>query len=124
MSKIKRENRVLGTKESGKKLLEFIKKALEADKIEDISVIDLEGKADFAYFVVVATGRSSKHISSVAEKLADSLNEYGIESIGIEGQATGDWVLLDAYDVIVHLFRQEVRENYQLEKMWDFDKNK
>ena len=111
-------------KESGKKLLEFIKKALEADKIEDISVIDLEGKADFAYFVVVATGRSSKHISSVAEKLADSLNEYGIESIGIEGQATGDWVLLDAYDVIVHLFRQEVRENYQLEKMWDFDKNK
>lgn len=124
MTKIKRENRVLGTKESAQKLLAFIKEALEADKIEDISVIDLEGKADFAYFVVVATGRSSKHISSVAEKLADSLNEYGIESIGIEGQATGDWVLLDAYDVIVHLFRQEVRENYQLEKMWDFDKNK
>lgn len=124
MTKIKRENRVLATKESAQKLLAFIKEALEADKIEDISVIDLEGKADFAYFVVVATGRSSKHISSVAEKLADSLNEYGIESIGIEGQATGDWVLLDAYDVIVHLFRQEVRENYQLEKMWDFDKNK
>ena len=124
MTKIKRENRVLGTKESAQKLLAFRKEALEADKIEDISVIDLEGKADFAYFVVVATGRSSKHISSVAEKLADSLNEYGIESIGIEGQATGDWVLLDAYDVIVHLFRQEVRENYQLEKMWDFDKNK
>lgn len=124
MTKIKRENRVLGTKESAKKLLAFIKDALEADKVEDISVIDLEGKADFAYFVVVATGRSSKHISSVAEKLADSLNEYGLESVGIEGQATGDWVLLDAYDVIVHLFRQEVRENYQLEKMWDFDKNK
>lgn len=121
MSKIIKENRILGSKESASDLVKFITKSLDEDKIEDITVIDLEGKADFAYYIVVATGRSSKHISSVADKLADGLKEAGVPSIAIEGQTTGDWVLVDAHDVIVHLFRDEIRANYQLEKIWGFE---
>lgn len=92
--------------------------SVEDDKAEDIVQIDLRGRSDMADYMVVCSGRSSRQVAAISEKLADRLKQ----SLGIlckmEGKETGDWVLIDAGDVIVHVFRPEVRDFYQLEKMW------
>ncbi|WP_083098189.1 ribosome silencing factor [Pseudophaeobacter leonis] len=99
-------------------LLERILSSLDEDKAEDVVQIDLRGKTAIADFMVIATGRSSRQVTGISEKLSDRLkHEYGIIS-KIEGRDTGDWVLIDTGDVIVHVFRPEVREFYQLEKLW------
>lgn len=99
-------------------LLERILASLDEDKAEEVVQIDLRGKTAIADFMVVASGRSSRQVAGISEKLSDRLkHEYGIIS-KIEGRDTGDWVLIDTGDVIVHVFRPEVREFYQLEKMW------
>ena len=99
-------------------LLELILATLDDDKAEDVISIDLRGKTEIADFMVVCSGRSTRQVSSMSEKLTDRLkNETGIIS-KVEGKDQGDWVLIDAGDVIVHVFRPEVREFYQLEKMW------
>lgn len=98
--------------------LSAILKSLDDDKAEEIVQIDLRGKSEIGDFMVIASGRSSRQVSSMAEKLTDRLKQtFGILS-KIEGKEIGDWVLIDTGDVIVHLFRPEVREFYQLEKMW------
>jgi ribosome-associated protein len=102
----------------GKLMLDFITKHLEEDKAEDIVTIDLSDKSEIADFMVVCSGRSSRQVGALAEKLSASLKiEHSVFS-RIEGKTAGDWVLLDAGDVLVHIFRPEVREFYQLEKMW------
>lgn len=102
----------------GKLMLDFITDQLEAEKAEDIVTIDLESKSSMADYMVVCSGRSARQVGSLAEKLSASLKiEHAVFS-RIEGKSAGDWVLLDAGDVIVHIFRPEVREFYQLEKMW------
>ncbi len=99
-------------------LLERILSSLDEDKAEDVVQIDLRGKTAIADFMVIASGRSTRQVAALAEKLSDRLkHEYGIIS-KIEGKSTGDWVLIDTGDVIVHVFRPEVREFYQIEKMW------
>lgn len=99
-------------------LLERILNSLDEDKAEDVVQIDLRGKTAIADFMVIASGRSTRQVAALAEKLSDRLkHEYGIIS-KIEGKSTGDWVLIDTGDVIVHVFRPEVREFYQIEKMW------
>jgi len=99
-------------------LLALILATLDDDKAEDVISIDLRGKTAIADFMVVCSGRSTRQVSSMSEKLTDRLkNELGIIS-KVEGKDQGDWVLIDAGDVIVHVFRPEVREFYQLEKMW------
>jgi ribosome-associated protein len=113
-------SRNLGTKANAKELADFIIKSLESDKAEDILVVDLEGKTDFAFYAIIASGRSSRHICSIADSVADKLKGAGMDHIGIEGKLVGDWVLIDAHDVVIHLFRPEVRENYELEKIWNF----
>lgn len=106
------------TRPSNTVLLERILNSLEEDKAEDIVQIDLRGKTAIADFMVIASGRSTRQVAALSEKLSDRLkHEYGIIS-KIEGKGAGDWVLLDTGDVIVHLFRPEVREFYQIEKMW------
>lgn len=103
---------------SGNALLERIVSSLEEDKAEEIVKINLAGKSEMADHMVVCSGRSSRQVTGLAEKLADRLkHEFGI-FCKIEGKDQGDWVLIDAGDVIVHVFRPEVREFYQLEKMW------
>ncbi len=92
--------------------------SLDDDKAEDIASIDLRGRSAMADHMVIATGRSARHVGAIAEKLAARYKEITGRSPRIEGKDTGDWVLLDTDDVIVHLFRPEVREFYQLEKMW------
>jgi ribosome-associated protein len=99
-------------------LLERIYASLEDDKAEDVVTVDLRGKSEIADYMVIASGRSTRQVAAISDKLVDRLKqEMGVRS-KIEGKDTGDWVLIDAGDVIVHVFRPEVRDFYQLEKMW------
>jgi ribosome-associated protein len=99
-------------------LLERVIASLEDDKAEDIVKIDLRGKSSIADWMVVASGRSSRQVASISEKLVERLKqEHGVPC-KLEGKDAGDWVLIDTGDVIVHVFRPEVRDFYQLEKMW------
>ena len=99
-------------------ILAAVLKSLNEDKGEDIVQINLRGKSEIGDYMVIVSGRSTRQVSAMAEKLADRLKkDLGIIS-KTEGRDTGDWVLVDAGDIIVHLFRPEVREFYQLEKMW------
>ncbi|MFO1208153.1 MAG: ribosome silencing factor [Amaricoccus sp.] len=99
-------------------LLSAILASLEDDKAEDIVSIPLAGKSEMADHMVIASGRSSRQVSAISEKLADRLKQDLGLVVRTEGKDLGDWVLIDAGDVVVHVFRPEVREFYQLEKMW------
>ena len=101
-------------------LAEFLK-SLDDLKAEDVTVINLAGKSDIADYMVIATGRSSRQVSTMAEHLAQIAKTHGAKSSNPEGMSKADWVLLDAGDIIVHLFRPEVRAFYNLEKMWNID---
>jgi ribosome-associated protein len=94
---------------------------LEEHLAEDIVVIGLEGKSTIGDHMVIATGRSKRQVIALAEHLTRALKSHGIGGTRPEGIPQGDWVLIDAGDVIVHLFRPEVREFYGLEKMWRTD---
>jgi ribosome-associated protein len=99
-------------------LLAAVLKSLDDDKGEDIVQINLRGKSEMGDYMVIASGRSTRQVTAMAEKLADKIKqEFGV-ICKTEGKETGDWVLIDTGDVIVHIFRPEVREFYQLEKMW------
>ncbi len=105
-------------KQTSEKLLALILSTLESENAEDIVSIDLAGISQIADSMIICSGRSTRQVASLSEKLADSIKtEFGIIS-RVEGKGQGDWVLLDAGDVIVHVFRPEVREFYQLEKLW------
>jgi len=92
--------------------------SVDDDKAEEIVQIDLRGRSEVADYMVICSGRSSRQVGAIAEKLADRLKEaFGI-TVKMEGKDAGDWVLVDTADVIVHVFRPEVRDFYQLEKMW------
>ena len=99
-------------------LLAAVLKSLDEDKGEDIVQINLRGKSEIGDYMVIASGRSTRQVAAMAEKLSERIkHEFGIVS-KTEGKDTGDWVLIDTGDIIVHIFRPEVREFYQLEKMW------
>ena len=99
-------------------LLAAVLSSLNDDKAEDIVQIDLRGRSEMGDWMVIASGRSTRQVVSIAEKLTDRLKaELGVLS-KVEGKDNGDWVLIDTGDVIVHVFRPEVREFYDLEKMW------
>jgi len=103
---------------SSKELLERILSSLDDSKAEDVIAINLKGKSEIADHMVICSGRSTRQVTAMAEILADQLkHEFSIFP-KIEGKDQGDWVLIDAGDVIVHVFRPEVREFYQLEKLW------
>jgi len=102
-------------------LLAEIQKILDDHLAEDMVVIDLEGKSSIGDYMVIASGRSSRQVATMAQFLSKHLKKIGINGIRPEGMGQGDWVLIDAGDVIVHLFRPEVREFYSLEKMWEAD---
>lgn len=92
--------------------------SLEDDKAEDIVTIDLRGRSSMADAMVITSGRSSRQVAAISEKLLERLKARCGIAARAEGRATGDWVLIDAGDVVVHVFRPEVRAFYQLEKMW------
>jgi ribosome-associated protein len=99
-------------------LLERILASLDDDKAENIVTINLEGRSALCDAAVIASGRSSRHVGAMAEHLARRLKESGYGTRPVSGQSQGDWVLVDAGDVIVHIFRPEVRDYYDLEGMW------
>ena len=99
-------------------LLKIVETSLDDDKAEDIVAIDLRGKSTIADYMVIATGRNSRQLAAMASHLDEKLTKAGVKRVSVEGKNQGDWVLLDGGDVVVHLFRPEVRTFYALEKMW------
>ena len=104
------------------RLLNVVLDTLEDAKAEDVVCIDIKGKTSIGDQMVVASGRSQRHVGAVADHLVRKLKDEGFGRVRVEGLPHCDWVLIDASDVIVHIFRPEVREFYNLEKMWSADR--
>ncbi len=100
------------------KLLDLLHHELKENKAEDIVIIDLAGKSSVADYLLIASGRSQRHVSAIADYVLRAAKDAGLGHLSTEGLASGDWILIDAGDVILHLFRPEVREYYNLEKIW------
>lgn len=98
-------------------ILKIVIETLDAGKAEDLVVIDLQGKSSIANQMVIASGTSQRHVASLADKVREKLKAAGYITMS-EGEEKADWVLIDAFDVIVHVFKPEVRDYYNLEKMW------
>lgn len=92
--------------------------SLEDSKAEDIVSIDIQGKSSLADYMIVASGRSHRHVAAVADHLLRALKDAGFGNARVEGLSAADWVLIDSGDIIIHIFRPEVREFYSIEKMW------
>ena len=101
-------------------LLDLVLSHLDDDQAQDVVTIDLEGKSSIADYMVIASGRSTRQVAAIATKLAEKVKQAGFGPVKLEGLPAADWVLLDAGDVVVHLFRPEVRSFYNLERMWAF----
>jgi ribosome-associated protein len=110
--------KTLFPKLSLKQLEHLILKSLDDRKAEDIVSMNLEGKSDFADRMIVASGTSQRHVGSLADSVVDALKKAGYHNVSVEGQEACEWVLVDAGNIVVHLFRPEVRTYYNLEKMW------
>ncbi len=95
--------------------------SLEDDKAENVVAMDLAGKAMFCDRMVIASGLADRQISAMAEHLSEKLKDAGLKRVQIEGKGGSDWVLIDAGDIVVHLFKPEARTMYALEKMWGVD---
>ncbi len=99
-------------------VLELIQKSLDDDKALELITIPLAGRTPIADFMVIASGGSHRQVGAMADHLVEKLKQAGLDGIAVEGKNHCDWVLVDAGDVVVHLFRPEVREFYRLEKLW------
>jgi ribosome-associated protein len=100
------------------KTLNMILSRLDDMKAEETVTIDLRGKSAFSDYMVVTSGRANRHVGAIAENVTKGLKEHGIRAVHVEGLPNCDWVLIDSGDVIVHVFRPEVREFYNLERLW------
>jgi ribosome-associated protein len=120
---IARKTRAVGRKAPAatKKLLGLVEKSLDDDKAENVVAIDLSGKSSIADYMVIASGRSARQLGAMAEHLQVKLKASGITRVGVEGATAGDWVLIDGGDIVIHLFRPDVRGLYNLEKMWGME---
>ena len=103
------------------KMIDVVLQSLEDAKAEETVAIDIAGKSSLADHMVVTSGRSNRHVSAVADQVVKALRENGFHKPRVEGLPHADWVLVDGGDVIVHIFRPEVREFYNIEKMWQAD---
>jgi ribosome-associated protein len=99
-------------------LRELVNGSLSDAKALDVAMIDVRNVADFTDYMVICTGSSNRHVQSVADKVIDKLTAAGVKPIGVEGEAVGDWVLIDFGDIVVHVMRQQTRDFYNLEKLW------
>lgn len=105
-------------------LLAVILEQLDEDQAQDLVTIPLQGKSSIADYMIIASGRSTRHVAAMAHKLADKIKQAGFGSSRLEGLPNADWVLIDAHDIVVHVFRPEVRGFYNLERMWGFGDDK
>lgn len=101
-------------------LLDTVLQSLDDDQAQDVVTIPLEGKSSVADAMVIASGRSTRQVAAMAQKLAERIKQSGFGPVRIEGLPAADWVLIDAGDVVIHVFRPEVRTFYNLERMWAF----
>ncbi len=101
-------------------LLALVLEQLDEDQAQDVVTIDLEGKTSIADYMVIGSGRSTRQVASMAQKLAEKIKQAGFGPVKLEGLTAADWVLVDAGDIVIHLFRPEVRSFYNLERMWAF----
>ncbi len=104
--------------EGASAILNQVLASLDDSKAENIIPIDIRAKSSLGDYMVIASGRSSRHVAAVADHLISALKDAGHGNARVEGLASADWVLIDAGEIIVHVFRPEVREFYNLEKMW------
>lgn len=102
------------------RLHEIVLASLDDDQAQEVVSIPLAGKSSIADFIVIASGRSSRQVAAIAQKLAERIKAATGRSARIEGLPVADWVLIDAGDVVIHVFRPEVRSFYNLERMWGF----
>ncbi|MDY4595437.1 MAG: ribosome silencing factor [[Pasteurella] aerogenes] len=100
------------------KLVDFLVNTLDDLKATDILTIDVRGKSSITDDMIICTGTSSRHVSSLAQKLIDESKQAGFETFGEEGKTTADWIVVDFGQAIVHIFQADSRELYQLEKLW------
>lgn len=110
-----------GVTDTSAQLKDLITEALDANKAEEIEVINLIGQTSIADYMVIATGTSSRQVAALADKIDEKLKDTPFDVLRTEGLPTADWVVVDCGDVIVHLFRPEVRAFYAIEKMWQLD---
>ena len=111
-------DRVSKVRPDAEETLRLVLASIDAMKAEDTVTIDLTGKTSIADSMVVTSGRSNRQVGAIADRVLDDLRKAGVKDLRVEGMPHCDWVLIDAGDVIVHVFRPEVRTFYQLEKMW------
>lgn len=104
-----------------KQLLALAEHALADVKARDIKVLDVRQLTTIADYMVVASGTSDRHVKSIAERLVQRASEAGCRPLGVEGTGTGEWVLVDLADVVVHIMQPKARDFYKLEKLWDMD---
>jgi ribosome-associated protein len=107
---------------SSETLLKEVVAWLDEAKAEEIVTIDLAGKSSLGDFMIIATGRTDRHVGGIADQLRQKLKAAGVDSVRVEGMDTCDWVVADAGDIIIHIFRPEVRDFYKLEKMWSAER--
>ncbi len=102
-------------------LRELVRNALDDMKARDITELDVRGKSSVTDYMVIASGTSKRHVMSVAQEVLDKVKEAGLQPMGTEGQNSGDWILVDLGDVIVHVMMPDARSFYDLERLWQFD---
>ena len=109
--------------QQAKELHDLVLRSLDDDQAVEVVSIPLTGKSNIADFMVIASGRSTRQVASMAQKLTERIKQELRRNVRVEGLPVADWVLIDADDVIVHLFRPEVRSFYNLERMWAFEES-
>ncbi len=102
-------------------LITLVQNALEDMKARDVVVLDVNGKSSVTDYMVVASGTSKRHVISVAQEVVDKVKQAGMRPVGVEGEAVGDWILVDLGDVIVHVMMPDARSFYDIERLWSFD---
>ena len=112
----------MAAKPRSAELLDLVLVALDDAKAEDVVAIDVTGKTSIGDHMVVASGRSQRHVGAIADQIQKKLKGHGYDRLRVEGLPQCDWVLVDAGDVIIHLFEPDVRQFYNLEKMWQADR--
>ena len=99
-------------------MLKLVETSLDDDKADSVVIIDLAGKSSLTDYMIIASGTSQRHVSAMAGNLRDKVKKSGVDGVTTEGESQCDWVLIDAGDVIIHVFRPEVRTFYNIEKIW------
>ncbi len=102
-------------------LLRLVREQLDDDQAGDVVVVDLSGKSSIADYMVIASGQSTRQVGAMTDHLLELFKKNGLKGAKVEGRSRSDWVLVDAGDIVIHLFRPEVREFYKLEKLWSVD---